>query len=81
MQSRRVKREISMFKDLQEFSMLAPLGARNKAEEIGRSQITKSLCAMLRNFSFLKAVYSYKIFLTRHDQIYDYAFHCENSYG
>lgn len=55
MQSRRVKREISMFWDLQEFSMLAPLGARNEAEVVGRSQIMKSLVYHAKTFFFSKS--------------------------
>jgi hypothetical protein len=45
----KVKREHSMFKELQESSMLTVLGIRDEAEAIGRG-----LKTMLRKFTFSK---------------------------
>lgn len=44
-----------MFRDLQEFSMLALVEARNEAEEVGRSQIMKSLICHDKEFFFSKS--------------------------
>lgn len=44
-----------MFRDLQEFSMLALVEARNEAEEVGRSQIMKSLICHAKEFFFSKS--------------------------
>lgn len=74
-----------MSKGLQEFSMLALLGARKEAEEIGWSQI-KSLVCHAKEY-FLKQCRATKSFNQTKSDLYilyiytGYAFHWVNSCG